>query len=196
MTPTAMAVVLAVALFGLGLATGIRQVLGLRQLAARRHVPSDEFAYLRNRYRRRLLTAGLLLAVGSLIAGAYLSGMEGRADALGEHRPVAENEPPTPETPAAKREMTEPDRQFVRFWGAYWIVVIVLLFTLVGLAMIDAIAARRYWLGVYRQMKEEHQVKLRRDLAVHRQQRDQAREKLLRRNRGSDSTGEPPAEDS
>ncbi len=166
----AVALVLAAGLILLGIATGYVQVRGLRTLAARKHVPSDEHSYLRNRYRRRLLTAAVLVALGGLIGGTYLSGMEQRADQLGEPRP-----PQADADPADRPKMTDAEKQFLRFWTVYWALALVLVFLLVGLATIDALATRRYWLTLYRQIKEEHQDKLRRDLAVYRRHREQTR---------------------
>lgn len=164
MNPSTAAAAVAVPLVLLGLVSGVFQVRGMRRLKARTHVPSDEFGYLRNRHRRRLLAAGVMVVIGGLIGGAYLSGMEGRADALGQPDPAA------PRDEAGKRIIPAADRQFVRAWGVYWIGVIVLTFSLLGIALVDAWATRRYWLGLYRQMKDDHQAKLRRDLAVYRQQ--------------------------
>jgi uncharacterized membrane protein YgcG len=167
---SAVALVLAAGLVLLGAATAYYQVRGLRALSARKHVPSDEHAYLRNRYRRRLLTAAILAALGGLIGGAYLSGMERRADKLGEARPA-----PADADPADKPKMTDAEKQFVRFWTVYWTLVLVLVFLLVGLAMLDALSTRRYWLTLYRQIREEHQTKLRRDLAVYKRHKEQTR---------------------
>jgi hypothetical protein len=153
----------------LGLVSGAFQVRGMRRLRARTHVPSDEFGYLRNRHRRRLLAAGVMVLVGGLIAGAYLSGMERRADALGEPDPNA------PRDEAGKRIVPPEDRQFVRAWGTYWIAVIVLVFGLIAIAIVDAWATRRYGLGLYRQLKEDHQAKLARDLAVYKQETQRRR---------------------
>ena len=166
---SAVALVLAAGLILLGSATGYIQVRGLRALAARKHVPSDEHAYFRNRYRRRLLTGAVLVALGGLIGGTYLSGMERRADQLGEPRQQADADP------ADKPKMTDAEKRFLRFWTGYWAVVLVLVFVLVGLAVVDALATRRYWLTLYRQIKDDHQAKLRRDLAVYRQHKEQTR---------------------
>ena len=32
--------------------------------------------------------------------------------------------------------MTDAEKRFVRFWGVYWILVLVLVFVLVGLALV------------------------------------------------------------
>lgn len=160
------ALLLALAVAGLGVATGAAQLRGWRRLRARSHVPSDEYGYLRNRYRRRGLTAVVLVAIGALIGTAYLTGMEHRADHLGPAPEVEAGGPPA---------MTPDQRQFVRFWGVYWIVVMVLTNTLLVLAFADAVATRRYWMKVYRVLRDDHEAKLRRDLAVYKQHVEQSR---------------------
>lgn len=165
MTPEAQSgLTLAAVLVLLGGVTGWFQVRGRRQLSARTHVPSDEFAYLRGRYRRRLLTGILLVTVGGMIAGAYLSGMEAGVNALGEKKPDVDPDAPKP-------QLTDDDRALLRVWGAYWIVVVVLVFTILGLALADALATRRYAMGQYHIIREDHEAKLRRDLAVYKQQK-------------------------
>ena len=156
--PFLTAMTLAGGLIAFGAAAVAVQVRGLRRLHARKHVPSDEFAYLRSRHRRRILTGLLLVAIGGHIAAAYLTGMEGFVDALGERRG---NE--------AKPAMAEAEKQVVRVWGVFWIWVVLQAFALIGLALTDAVATRRFWLSQYRQLREEHHARLRRDLAVHQQ---------------------------
>lgn len=141
----------------LALATGAVQVRGLRRLAARPHLTSVDAAFYRGRYRRRLLTAGVLAVLGLLIGGAYLSGLERAADAL---RPLDADRP----------EMTPAQQELLRTWVAYWAGVVVLGVALLGLAFADMLATRRYWLVMLKELREDHQQRLRRDLAVHRQQ--------------------------
>lgn len=162
MNPQSVALLLSAILLLLGTVSAYYQFQGRRQLHERKLVPSDEYVYLRGRYRRRLLASGLMIVAGLMIGGAYLSGMEANADALKAERGVdGERKPIAPQ-----------DRDFVKLWGLYWIGVIVLAFALISVAMTDAWASRRYWLGVYKLMREEHQVKLRRDLAVYQQKKD------------------------
>jgi len=158
---------LALGLILFGSITGWFQIRARQILAARTHVPSDELQYLGKRYRRRLITGALLVFIGVLIGAAFLSGMERRADNLGgvKREPAADGKPIIPEE----------DKQFVRFWGGYWIVVLILVFVVLGMASADAWATRRYWLLQYQQIREDHQTKLRRDLAVFRQQKEQNR---------------------
>lgn len=147
------------------------QLRGWRALRARTHVPSDEFGYLRNRYRRRALTGGLLALVGGLIAGAYLSGLELKVDAL-----TAKGAATDPNQPdGAKRDMTPEEKQLVRVWVGYWVVVLVLVFVVIGLAFTDALATRRYAMQQYQVIREDHEAKLRRDLAVYKAQKEASR---------------------
>jgi MFS family permease len=164
----AAAMALAVPLLLVGLYSAWQQIRGLRHLRERKLVPSDEAAYLRGRHRRRLVVGVLLVLIGGLIAGAFLSGMEARADELGEKKPTDAN--------GEKKEMTDEEKQFVWRWGLYWIAVVLpLTFALIGLAIADGLASRRYWLKLYREMRDEHNSQLRRDLAVYMQQKEQGR---------------------
>ncbi|CAN5296437.1 hypothetical protein BH11PLA2_BH11PLA2_40580 [soil metagenome] len=182
MNPTVIALTLAVPLILLGLGSGYYQIRGRRAFLTRKLVPSEEAVYLRGRYRRRLLAAGLMIVAGLLIAGAYLGGLEAHADALA-----------APSADGNKKVMSPEVKQFLWIYELYWIGVILLGFALVSIAFVDAWASRRYWLIVYKQMKEDHQTLLRRDLAVYRQDREQ------RNNRGgrwkpgeTDTDAEPP----
>ena len=160
-----LAFVISVGLILFGGVTGWLQYRGLKRLAARAHVPSDEFAYLRGRHRRRMATGILLAVIGSLIGGAYISGMEPRVDALTKKADGGEE-------PQPKREMTPEEKQLVRVWIGFWISVLVLVFVVIGFAFADTFATRRYALQQYQLIREDHQAKLRRDLAVYRAQKE------------------------
>ena len=151
----------------LGLLSGWQQVRGMKELYSRKLVPSDERAYLRGRYRRRLVVGLFLVVIGGMIAGAFLSGMEARADEMGEKKPT--------DADGEKKVLTPEDKQFLWWYWGYWFGVMFLTFIVIGLAMADAIASRRYWLKIYREMREEHNSQLRRDLAVYKQQKEQHR---------------------
>lgn len=176
---TAVAYTLATGLVVFGLLTGWFQLRGQAALRARSHVPSDELAYLRGRYRRRLVTGGLIGVIGGLIAGAFLSGLEPQIDALITSA-EADNADPRP-------EMTPEQKTLVKVWGGYWAGVIVLVLVVFGFAFADAVATRRYALQQYRIIREDHEAKLRRDLAVYKAQKDARR--------GGRGGNGPPADD-
>jgi hypothetical protein len=176
---------LAAGLMAFGLLTGYFQLRGMTALHARTHVPSDELAYLRGRHRRRLITGGLIAVIGGLIGGAFLFGLEGGIDAL-----VA-----TPEgaDPDAKRELTPEQKVQVKVWVGYWTGVVVLVFAVLAFAFADALATRRYAAQQYKIIRDDHEAKLRRDLAVHKAQHDARR--AATRGGGPASADDGPAAD-
>ncbi len=173
---------LAAVLVLLGLGTGWRQRRALARLAARRVVPSDERAYLRGQARRRLAVAGVLVVIGGMIGGSFLSGMEARADAIGDRGAAAGDGPRPPADPD--------DKAFFRFYTGYWIAVVVLVFAAGCLAVADFWATRRFWLRAYVQIRDDHNARLRRDLALHRTQKMDERETRIKKGLGD---GGPPA---
>ena len=84
LTPATTALLLAGGLILFGLTTSWFQIRGRRRLKARLLVPSDEAAYFGKRYRRRLINGVLISTIGVMIGGAWLTGLEKRADDLGE----------------------------------------------------------------------------------------------------------------
>lgn len=166
---------LAVCLVVFGVGTAARQRRTMERLREEKYLPSDDRAYLRGQVRRRLTTSVLLVVLGGMIGGAFISGMEDRATEIGERRARDARAIDDPGRPPDPREPTEEERQFVRFWGGYWIAIAILVFIVVCLAIVDFWATRRYWMAQYRLMKEEHEAKLQRDLAVYRQAKDNER---------------------
>ena len=168
----------------LGVGAGLRQFRTLRRLREEKYIPSDERQYLRGQARRRLLTSGMLILIGGMLAGAYLSGMEERANEIADRKrkaaaaagidPFADPGRP-PDAPEVATGPSEEDKQFVKFYGTYWIVILVLLFGTVVFAVFDFWATRWYFMAQYRRIKADHETKLRRDLAVHRHTKDNDR---------------------
>ena len=161
----AVALVLAGLLLLIAVLSSRRQLANLRRLHTDPHVPSDERLYLRNQARRRLANGLLLFVMGGMLAGAYLSGLDHRANEIayrGSH-PQAEGEQPPP--------VSESDRDFARFYLGYWIVILILLFVVFTLAIVDLLATRRFGMAQLRRIRQDQRVLLDRDLAVYRQQR-------------------------
>ncbi len=167
LTPATTALLLAGTLLLFGGVTVWFQLRARRILRARALVPSDEAAYFGRRHRLRLINGILISTIGVLIGGAYLTGLERRADDLGERKPDADPGDPKP-------QMDDDQKFFVRAWAAYWIVVLVLVFVVLTLAFRDAWATRAYAMKQFAHIREEHEVKLRRDLAIYRQHRANA----------------------
>ena len=141
-----------------------RQVSSLQRLKREIHLPSDDRSYLRNQAYRRLLTGVLLLGLAGLLAGAYLSGMERRADEIGEKRVAANEE-------GEKPPVAEEVKDFLRVYSYYWIGILILLFVVISLAIVDLWATRRYAWTQLRRIRTENRTLLERDLALYRQQK-------------------------
>ena len=169
--PALFAFTFAIGLMLFGCAAVWFQIRARRKFVARTHVPSDEQAYFRGRYRRRLISAAQIAVIGALIGGAYLSGLEPSIDKL------TEKSADPPQEPGAVKELSPEQKQLVRTWGTYWMVVSVLVFVVLGFGFADAMATRRFWLSQLEVLKDDHETKLRRDLAVYMAQRDQNRMK-------------------
>src|SRR5579871_1746206 len=166
---------LAAFLVALGLGAAHRQRGALRRLRAERYLPSDDRTYLRGQVRRRLAASAVLVVVGGMIAGYYLSGMDARVDEIGNREKRAAENPPVEPPP-----IDEGDKQFTKFVAGYWIAILLLVFVAVCLAVLDFWATRKYWMAQYRRIKQDHDTKLRRDLAVYRQAKDNERLGRLR----------------
>lgn len=140
-----------------------RQFLTLKKLRTDSHIPSDDRSYLRNQAYRRLFTGALLLSLSGMLSGAYLSGMEQRAEDIGQKKPAAgdEEKPPVPEE----------TKDFLRLYSYYWIGTLILLFLIVSLAIVDLWSTRRYAWQQLRRIQSEHRAMLERDLAMYRQQK-------------------------
>ena len=136
----------------------------------RPNIPSDERRYRRNQVIMRITNGVLLLGLAGMIAGAFFSGMEQRADELGNKirdRKEGEERPP----------IAPEDKEFLQDYWVYWASVLGLLFVVVTLAIIDLWATRRYAWAQMRRMQGEHRAILERDLAVYRQQKANSRMK-------------------
>ena len=164
----------------LGVGAGLRQFTTLARVRTQPYMADEDRHYFRNQARRRLLASGLLIIIGLMIAFYYVSGMDARMDAIPER--------PKPEGQAAPNDpQAGADKEFTRLVGIYWIAVILLLGAVVGVALFDFMATRKYWMARYKEIKADHETKLQRDLAVFRQQKLNDRAKGLKKRDGDDT---------
>ena len=182
---------LALALVLLGAGTAYRQFRTFCRLREERFLPSDDRRYLRGQGVRRTLVSLVLVAIGGMIGGYYLCGMDARADRIAERKRGADPAD-DPGRPADPNPADEADKEFAKLLGAYWIGILGLVFVVACLAVFDFWATRRYWMAQYKRIREDHEVKLRRDLAVYRQQKDNERLGRGRGKKADDDTGENP----
>lgn len=128
-----------------------RQVQALRDLP-RLPVADEERRRLRHQTYRRLVCSSLLLLLGFLLAAALLF-LEGPAQQLAIERD---------ELFKAGRltELTGPQRDFVRVWGWFWVVFLLLLMAVVFLAAFDIWATRRHALREHRKIQADRRAML------------------------------------
>lgn len=126
-------------------------------------IAADERRYLRHQVWRRLAGSGLMVVFASLLAGSFF--IEGRAQALADRVEAARA--------SGEEFVPEPgDREFRRFWAIYWIVLLLGVLLILGLAAYDFLATRRFGLRHYRQLQADRRAMLQRELATLRRERN------------------------
>jgi ABC-type Fe3+ transport system permease subunit len=153
-------------LLGLSFVFGWQQYTALRRLRDSPALPVAERRQQRRQAYRRLVTCGLLALLALLLAGAQLF-LEERADNLiDEQRAQSQDQ-------GAEAPFTPEQRNFARFYGVYWIVCLVVLLAVVGLAGIDLWETRRRGLRERRKLLDDQRGMLRRQITRLRQERDE-----------------------
>jgi hypothetical protein len=164
----------AVVLGLLGVGAGRRQLATLKRVSEEPYMAVEDRHYFLRQARRRLGISALMLIVGGMIAVYYLSGMDARMDAIPER--LKQGGQPLPDDPRAREDL-----EFTRFVAIYWAIVIAMLGVVLGIAVVDVWATRKYWAARYQEIKADHETKLQRDLAVYRQQKLNERVKGLKK---------------
>lgn len=135
---------------------GWQQFQTLKRLRLQPEMPVEDRTYFRRQAIRRLIGCGLLVAIGALIGGSYVSGQEEWVDRLGQPDPakVAPGVAPDPELQHKKR---------LYVW--YWIAVLMLLLALVIVAAIDFFAIRGYGARHLKRIYSDRKAMLEQELA-------------------------------
>jgi hypothetical protein len=173
--------------------SGWRQVQTLRALPAAENLPPDDLRYLRSQAWLRLTSSGLMVALATLLALSFF--VEKPAQALIDENNarreqqskayatiILQNQPiaaaacssyflALPER-GEEAEDTPEHRRFVKFYGAYWISVLLLLLGMVGIALYDMLAIRRFGQRHYRKIQEDRRAMIARQVARMRRDRN------------------------
>jgi hypothetical protein len=140
-----------------------RQWQTLRRLRADAAMPDDERRYQRNQAWRRLAGAVLMLALAGLFVGMFF--LEGPANELlrqGEEARANEEQP----------QLDESQKDFVRVWVGYWVVLLLLLLGLIGIAGYEFFAIRRYSVRQMRHIQAERRAMIAEETARLRRERN------------------------
>jgi hypothetical protein len=133
-----------------------QQFRSLAWLKTDAELSDEDRRYFRKQAIRRLIGCGLLVAIGLMISGYYISGLDEWATKMGE-RVAAKDGPP----PAA-----DPDAQRTKnLFAGYLIVVLLLLLALVIVAALDYWAIRGYGARHLKQIQSDRKAMLEHELA-------------------------------
>ena len=181
--------ILAASLILVGAVAAARQRHAMRVLIDEPFLADEDRHYRYGQALRRMVTSVVLVVMGAMIGGYYLSGMDERMNNIPDRNRVGA--PPQEGEPDPQAEA---DKQFTKLVGFYWIGVMALVFVACCLAVFDFWATRKYWMARYKELKADHDAKLQRDLAVYRQQKLNERAPGLKPPSVSDDTAtdEPP----
>ena len=156
-------VLIVVATAALGAYYGWRQWQTLRRLRGDATIADDERSFLRHLAWRRLAGSAVLLLFAGLFVGMFF--LERPATELlrqGEEARASDEHP----------ELDASQRDFLRFYGGYWIAVLLLLLTIIALAGYEFFVIRRYSVRQLRRIQDERRAMIARETARIRRERN------------------------
>lgn len=162
MAPLA-ASLLALVLFGASGFFAWQQLQTLRGLPLLDNVSPEDRRYYRRQSWRRLFGCTLLAAIGLMITGSYVGGLEEHIDAIGvanADHPDGEAKPPNPE-----------QKRLETLYIYCWIGILLLLMVLMFVAAWDVWEIHRYGARHYRRIQDDRRAMLERQLVQLRRER-------------------------
>jgi len=140
-----------------------RQVQTLRWLRTQSQLPPEDRRYYLYRSIRRIGGCLLLLALAAMLIGLHSLNILDRLDQL-----VAQGE----QAREAGIQLNEEQKEFVRFCYNYVATMALIIFVLLGVALVDTMATRRYGMRQRKKLREDRQAMLARQLPLLRQERE------------------------
>lgn len=154
-------------LTGLSIGFARLQIRNLRRLRLSPELPEQEQQFERAQAWRRLVGCALTLLLGLLLAGALLF-LEAPAQQLADAREQAPPQLGVLDDP----QLTAEDRDFIRFYTLYWIVLLLSLLLLLGVAARDLLATRSYAQRQHRQIQTDRRAMIQKEIKRLREQRN------------------------
>ena len=139
-----------------------RQVQTLRGLRHDDVMPPEDRRYLRHQAWRRLACSALMVVFAGLLAGSFF--VEFRAQDLVDIGDAARarNERP---------DLDPEQRRFVNFYTLYWVSALLVLLGMMGTALYDLVAIRRFGQRHFRKLQADRRAMIERQAARLRQER-------------------------
>jgi hypothetical protein len=148
-------------LLGLAGYFGWRQWRTLRALGAQSELPADERAYLRAQARRRLVCCALMVVLAGLLACTYFF--------EGPHQEVTQA---AGERTAQGLEPTDEQKDFLRQYTLYVVLILLVLFVLLLLVAVDVWAIARFGARQHRKLRADYRAAIESELARLRRHRN------------------------
>jgi hypothetical protein len=139
-----------------------RQVQTLRGLRHDDTMPPEDRRYLRNQAWRRLACSALMVILAAMLAGSFF--IEFRAQDLVNIGDAAHarNERP---------DLDPEQRSFFRFYTLYWVTALLVLLGMMGTALYEMVAIRRFGQRHFRKLQADRRAMIERQAARLRQDR-------------------------
>jgi hypothetical protein len=161
--PWPIIVILVTLLLGWAGYSAWRQVQTLRALPDAENLPPEDLRYMRNQAWLRLTGSGLMVTLAALLALSFI--VEKPAQALLDEGDAARARG---EEPADTPE----HRLLLKYDLAYWIVVLLVMLGMVGIALADMMGIRRFGQRHYRKIQEDRRAMIARQVARLRRDRN------------------------
>ncbi len=142
-----------------------RQWQTLRGELADPELAVEDRLYVKFQAWRRLVGCGLMLLLAGLLAGAYVFDFEARAKALANR-----GQAPASLEAAVQRGVAQ--QRFINVFSFYWIVTVLVLLSIVGLAAYDIWAIRRFGVRHLRKIQSDRRAMIEEQVAILRSQRN------------------------
>jgi hypothetical protein len=156
-------ILLIVVLVGLAGYYAWRQVQTLRELRHEENLPREDRSYMRNQAWRRLACCALMVVFAAMLTGWFFIGWPFEdLVKLGEEA-AGRNERP---------ELDPGQKQVVRIAGFYWVAAMLVLLGMMGLALFDILAIRRFGQRHFRKLQADRRAMIERQAARLREQRN------------------------
>jgi hypothetical protein len=167
MTEHLFAVLLILALLGMSLWFAWRQVQTLRWMRTQPQMMTEDRRYYRGQVYRRFVCCGLTFALGCLLIGMLAFGVMDELDKLSALGDQARKE---------GGQLTDEQKDFLRFSFNYVIVILLVLFTLLVVVFMDVVAIRRFGMRHRKRIRDDRKAMLMRQLPLLRRSREESEE--------------------
>ena len=157
MTEHLFAILLIVALLGMSLWFAWRQAQALRWLRTQDQLMPEDRRYYQYQIVRRFIGCGLTLALACLLGGMFLFGVLDGLDRLSALGDQARQD---------GTQLTEEQKDFVRFSFNYVLVIMLVLLMLLVLVFTDLVAIRRFGMRHRKRIREDRKAMLMRQLPL------------------------------